>query len=441
MNIIRYRRRGSVYVAVLGWSMLVMVIAMGGLLAVRVASRQLAEANNMAEAQACSRAALEQGRLAIQNDPSWRTNLTNNTWSAPISFAGGTLRWKVVDEADGNLANNDLDSVRLYGEGVVRGTTRVTSVILVAKAVPYEVFQASLHSAGAVSLPSATYNASPVVLTTTGGPLSTAATLTNAGAITGDVDALSYTGTGTVSGTTKTGVAAKTMPPATVFNDYLAASNPPKTIPWNNTYFPSGVSSFNVITPTLATPNAITYQSDGLYYIQVPASTTLKIDTCRLNCTLLIDAGAGSTVHIGAQILWTPARPDYPLAIIRGATNVELDARGAGGLSEASTAKNFNPAGFPYNGVSNATNTDTYNAYLNGVVHVIGGACTTKLFPQLSTNGCIICEGPVTYPGGGGAAPSASLAVDPVIAASPPRGYYTVKMSPSTGSWRRELAG
>ncbi len=439
-NIIRFRRRGSVYVAVLGVSVLVMVIAFGGMLAAQVASRQFAEANTMAEAQAGSQAALELGRLAIQNDPSWRTNLTNNTWSAATVFGRGTIRWKVVDEKDANLSNDDLDAVRLYGETRLGNSVRVSSVILSAQAMPYDVLKSTLYSAASISVPSATYNGGPVVLTTSGGPLSTAGPLTNSGTITGDIEALSYAGAGTVSGTKTTLISPKSMPPASVFNDYLASPNPPKTIPWNNTYFPSGVSSFNVITPTLATPNAISYQSDGLYYIQVPASTTLKIDMCRLNCTLLIDAGVGSTIHFGAQILWTPARPDYPLAIIRGATNVELDARGVGGLSESSTAKNFNPTGFPFNGVSNTTNTDTYDAYLNGVVHVIGTACTTKIFPQLSTNGCIICEGPVTYPGGGSAAPSAVLRVDPVIAAAPPKGYYTVKMSPSPGSSRRELA-
>ena len=230
------------------------------------------------------------------------------------------------------------------------------------------------------------------------------------------------------------------MPAASVFNDYLAAANPPRTIPWNNTNFPSGVANFNVLTPTLATPNAITYQSDGLYLIQVPAATILTIDKCRLNCTLLIDAGAGSTVKVGSQTLWTPARADYPLAIIRGATNVQLDARGVGGLSESALAKNFNPPGFPYNAVSNATNTDIYDAYLNGVVHVIGTACITRLFPQLSTNGCIICDGPVIYPGGGSAAPAAALKVDPLIVASPPKGYYAVTMTPVTSSWRRDAA-
>lgn len=445
--------RGSIYIAVLGISMLVVVLGVGGLLAVQVQRREVKEALATEQALLGSRAAIELARLNISTNASWRTDYTSGVWSTAEPFGGGRIQWKLEDEADGNLATNTaksdpaLDPVRVYGMATVGSAVRVTSVVLTGAKVPDDVLRTAIHTQSTFSIPSATYNGNPSLITVTGGPISAKTTVTNAGQIVGDIEANAYAGTGTVTGTKTLSPSLKSIPPASVFTDYLNGSNgstPATEIPWNNTNFPlaSGKYGFNfaTLTATMSTPNSIAFNADGLYLIKVPAAAILEIDKCRLSCTLLIDAGVGSTVHLGAQILWEPSRADFPLVIVRGAGTVELEGKGTGGLSEATLSENYNPTGFAYVGATNATMTDTYPATLNGVIHVIGSACTTGLFPEIHTNGCVISEGPVVFPSGGSAAVNATLTVNPAIATNPPRGYYTVLMTSVSNSWRRDAA-
>lgn len=437
-------RRGSVYIMVLGVSLLVTVMGVGSLLAARSSARAAETGTETEQAQQSARAAVEFGLYYIRNNPNWRDLKTSGSWSNKTVFAEGAINFALVDEVDGVLNNNDTDPVRVYGRGEYGGSVRLMSVELITSATGYQALGFPLHTASDFSFPTATHQGAPAVLTVEGGPLSSAGTVTNLGTITGAVEAVAYTGAGNVSAGVQLDPlkATTTMPPAAVFDFYLDVENA-TTIPWNTTNFPynSGKGrydvGFDVLTPSGSSTGGVIPNPNGLYYVEVPAGVKLQVDRCRIRGTILFQGGVGTTIHFGGQILWEPARADYPMSIIRGATSVELDSRGTDGLSEPNLAKNFNPPGFPYLSVTDADQTDLYPSDLNGLIHVIGASCTTTLFDAVESNGAIICEGPVTFPGGKQGT-RARLVHDPSLVSSPPLGYGSSAVTLREDSWRRE---
>lgn len=113
------RRRGMVYLAALGASMIVMVIGVSAVLAGQLQNRMVDIGRRAIVAQNAAEAAVEFARLQIKINPGWRSAIANNTWSENITFKDATFAIKLVDETDGNLTNDATQSVRLYGKGQI----------------------------------------------------------------------------------------------------------------------------------------------------------------------------------------------------------------------------------------------------------------------------------------------------------------------------------
>jgi hypothetical protein len=128
-------RRGSIYVAVLGVATFVAVVGLSALLAVRV--QQIAASLNEAAVQAdyYSQSTIDLAMYWIAADANWRTTYTNDTWTG--EWADGPLRFnfKLVDELDGDLANDPTQPVRLYGRATSGSALRMYSVELQPRAI------------------------------------------------------------------------------------------------------------------------------------------------------------------------------------------------------------------------------------------------------------------------------------------------------------------
>ena len=72
----------------------------------------------------------------IAADPQWRTTYASSVAIAPIQFGRGTFEWKLVDETDANLADDNADPARLYGIGRTGTAVRIYSVLLLPNAPP-----------------------------------------------------------------------------------------------------------------------------------------------------------------------------------------------------------------------------------------------------------------------------------------------------------------
>jgi type II secretory pathway component PulK len=106
-------RRGSMYVAVLLTAMIVAVIGISALTITRVELRSAEGAKDTIEARFYAQSALEIGSHLINGDRNWRTAYSSGVWVAEQSIGTGTYAWKLVDEQDGDLANDPSQPVRL----------------------------------------------------------------------------------------------------------------------------------------------------------------------------------------------------------------------------------------------------------------------------------------------------------------------------------------
>ncbi len=440
---------------VLGTTMLVAVITLGALQSVRSQTRMSRMIGDSSAAAELAASAIAHAQLILKNDTNWRTTYASGAWSTEQAFGTGSFRWKVVDATNGGSVLHagvpplsDTAAIRIYGKGRIGSVVHSMSVQTILSKKPYDAVKSAIHAQGNVTLSSG--NSFTVI----GGPFSTAGSFTNSIPFTGNVEALSISGSGTISGTQTINPPAKTLPPDSIFDYYRGLAT---TIPWTAPYFPydSGKAQYeiktNYLTPTMSNFATPVTNPDGVYYVQIPGGMgKLQFDYVRVNATILFDVlGTGTTIHFGGHILWTPFRSDYPMALIRNAASVELDAQGTAnplveGLNNNGAGNaNYNPPGFPYNSVTDTDTVDSYESRLFGVTHVIGGVggtpTLTKIFTQLRMTGCIIAPGAVSYPFGSQTPIDATLTWDSSYATNPPYGYYTLEMTTSPGSWRQEL--
>lgn len=82
------------------------------------------------QARTLALGAIEVVRLRLENNATWRSAHTHDAWSSPMDVGGGQYRYKLVDEADGNLADDAADPVRLTVEAAVGDAVRYYSITL-----------------------------------------------------------------------------------------------------------------------------------------------------------------------------------------------------------------------------------------------------------------------------------------------------------------------
>ncbi|MCP4250373.1 MAG: hypothetical protein GY778_25295 [bacterium] len=124
------RRRGSMYVVVLGTAMMVTIIGLSALYVVRVEHRSGQGSNDRLEAQLYARSGIERGFLMIRTDPDWRNTLGSGSWAAeqPIGNGSYTLVALITDDGDG-LPDND--PVVLTATGISGRASHATQVTVV----------------------------------------------------------------------------------------------------------------------------------------------------------------------------------------------------------------------------------------------------------------------------------------------------------------------
>lgn len=111
------RDRGSVYVLVLGASLLVAAIGVSSLMAARVQRKIVTVSADRGQARELARTAIDRGLWEVKNNAAlWRTVFAAGTLSN-ISFGGGTFTLIAIDPIDNNLLNNNTDPVILVGDG------------------------------------------------------------------------------------------------------------------------------------------------------------------------------------------------------------------------------------------------------------------------------------------------------------------------------------
>jgi hypothetical protein len=403
------RRRGTLYIAVLGTSMLVTVIGLSALLAVQAQRRAARGDVDFATARLHAQAAIDLGVLAAQRDPAWRSKKPNGLWFGPVSVGNGTVSLYGQDRVDGDLADSASEPLVFTGVGEVGASRYLLEVQADPVVEPLDVLRTCLHAGVGIHV-RATGN-----LTVSGGPLSTNGAVNLDGSINGNVEAGSVDAPGRVNGTVTAPAPTKAMPDPGVVALYQSRCTPIAPLgTFEKTVLSRGSNPWGTI------------NGDGAYYIDCGTSN-VTLRGMRLYGTLVIRCGKAT---FSDDILFQPYRTDYPVLIVEGDAEFSYETR-SNSVGEAEWSTNFNPSGSPYGGSTDNDTTDTYPCEIQGLVYVTGAVTFSE---SAGTRGVVICNGNMDTNA------TNTLVYDDQPFNAPPEGFtQTSSLILRSGSFRRVL--
>lgn len=127
------RRRGAAYLVALGASLVVMLAGVAALTAVRVQRRAAVGDEHRGRARLHAQSGTELALLILQSDADWRSRYTNDAWTTDRALGDGAFAFKLVDEQDGDLADDFSEPVRLHVRGSIGDAIRLHSLQLNAE--------------------------------------------------------------------------------------------------------------------------------------------------------------------------------------------------------------------------------------------------------------------------------------------------------------------
>jgi hypothetical protein len=414
-------RRGSIYLLALGVSTLVTVIGLTALATIRANQRITRQTGDRATAQSLAMSAVEHALTLIDSTPQWRTMITSGTESARFPLGQGTFSWKLIDETDGDLANDESQPVRLQGIGRFGRAEQLYGVQLRPVKTPLTCLEASLHGNGTISFDGATVNADALV--STNGSVSASGATVNA-----TVQAVGSITGATYTRKTEPGSPARELPDAASAFDYYLD---------HGTAISLGALKLDsagfYVLERLAlgagrNPLGIA-NPEGIYVIRCGGAPII-VRNCRIAGTLvLLDPGTNS--HIEGSVNWEPGVPNYPALMVRGSMEIRTTSSN---LSESSGGSNvnYNPPGMPYNGSEDLDTSDEYPSVIRGIVYM-----TEKLMNY--TNG-INVEGTIVVGLATNVSGEMTIKYRQDIYRDPPPGfYYMNKVVVVPKSWQQDV--
>ncbi len=418
----RTRRRGSLYVAVLGVTIIVGMMGLAAMHVVRMNLKASTSRNDRYEAVVLASSAVENGLIVVDNTPTWRTSLVSGvTYPAtPVTLGRGTFTWKLID-TDGNLADDPSDSVLLQGIGRVGDVTHVEQVLLQPTNVGLTCLQASLHCQSHVMLATAVNFTTSQMVSSNGNILATAI----GSSINGNAQAVGNIN-GNITGTKTSGIAPRQMPGSDAFDYYV---NMGSLIDINLL----AVGPTYQLKRVVLSPQSNPYGSpnpEGIYVIDCKG-LTLQVQDLRVFGTLvLLNPAPSSTIQ--NKVHFEPARPNFPSLLVKGSIEVRYDSGSQ--LSESSLGVNFNPIGTPYQGSADTDTSDNYPSIIKGLVFVSGQLNLALDVFDSAVDGVVVC---------GSIVPNSNLALTyrSTFFDFPPPGFAagsTMKVAP--GSWVRAVS-
>ena len=393
-----HRRVGSAYAMILGVSAVLMVIGLAAVSVARIDTRGVSADNDWSEAQTLALSAAEHAlaRIAITED--WRSRLSG-TVSAPMG--NGTMQWQITDDSDGQLADDVEEPVLIVAGGQVGQSSYKLGLRCFVVGEPLEALSKGLCAGGDI------YVSSGAQLTGTDGVVSTNDTLLAShwsSRVVGDVEAKSVYWQFNVTGDVLSPAPEKDMPNSRVVAMYreLATDISGRTLirrqaigPGRNPWGP---------------PNA-----NGVYYLDAPSANVTLRDS-RMLGTLIVRC---NRLTISGNVLLENFRKDMPVLIVDGDLELAYESTGSQ-LREKDEGTNFNPAGAPFEGVSDSDESDKYPSEIRGLVHVRGDL---TLKNTALVRGAVVCDKDVRCDGANEIVHDDDLSDRPILGYTSGDGY------------------
>ncbi|QDU57438.1 hypothetical protein [Aeoliella mucimassa] len=359
-------RPGTVYIAVLGVTLTVAVLASVAVSIVRIERRVDASHDAMRTSHWLARTASESAIIHVTQDPQWRTSLESGDESTHLELDGGTYFWRVIDP-DGDFDDDLRDCIWIEGIGQVGEALSVEKVRLMPTGTPLSCLEVAMLVDDSFGLSSGSYWVHTIIRTNqTVASNDDVAVGTGSREIDGDAEAADYA-SGNVTGTKTSRVAQRELPN----DDYLTYYQSAGTwIPLDS--LESDGINYEMNDKVLS-PNANPYgvpNPEGIYLIDCQGKN-VEINYCRIVGTLvLINPGSQSAIPVSSSL--EPAVPNYPALLVDGDFALAVSDYWYSGLYEDYRRINYNPPGTPYMGVDDYDYNDYYPAGIFGLVYVSG---------------------------------------------------------------------
>jgi hypothetical protein len=270
----RTRRRGGVYIVVLGSAMIVSLLGLAALMGQRIQNRMLTTSADITQARLNANTAVESALLTMKNDANWRTSQPNGNWFTGRGTGAGTCTLSVTDPLDANLANDANEPFLIRGIGYRGKAEQRFEVTVDSRREPLSCLRSAVAATN-IGLLSDTLR--------TDGLISANTVSATSAQVYGTVEAV------TVSGSTYHGTATQieaadrpAMPDwSTVFNYYrtngteINIASLPTTTPnlGRNVSIENGTTDWTGTPPGLSTA---TIKQSGNYWIS--GSNSLEVD-------------------------------------------------------------------------------------------------------------------------------------------------------------------
>ncbi len=395
-------RRGSVYIFVLGSCTLA---AAAGITAVTLHRQRLERVRLAVQAQgarADAQSALEFALATISQDPAgttWRSSSTLAFANKRYFGAGASdVSIALADPGDNDLTDSNLDPVTITVAATNGPSEQAYEITLTPALTPLSCLDfavvvagtltkhgtGDIYTSGTVSTGKAweadsdakpdamatfqTVQAIPasdapvMVWRMPGGGGTTTTTTSGASGHT-----LTETGSGLKTSSQRTGVSYDSgtmeamIPNSTdTFKHYASIGT---VIAYSSLV--GGELRNTVLSPS-RNPYGVA-NAQGVYVIDC-AGSTITVRDCRVHGTLVIlNAGTGSVFRDGVCI--EPASQTLPALVVKGDMQFDMISTD---FSESSLGVNFNPAGAPYDGVTDSDTTDGYPSWIKGLTYISG---------------------------------------------------------------------
>jgi hypothetical protein len=403
------RRRGAAYVMVMAISLLVATIGIAALTAVRVQLRTAANSGDAEDARVLAQSGVEWVRAMIYLDPNWRVDYTSGS-SATVALGGGSFTAVAMDPLDNDFSNSPYDSVRINVAGYKGRAKQTIQTTLTPNITSNDCLNAAIFAGGAIASSGGTIS---------GGLMATNSNVVLSGSA--KVDA-NVEAVGTFSGTAffasrVSGVPARKSPDATAFDYYIR----------NGTAINYASTGGN-LDRVLLTPGSNPYGAtnpNGIYVIDCGGAKITVKDSRIVGTLVLLNVKSDSVLDNKISI--EPYVPNFPALMVKGTITFQYDP---GFLSETTVARNFNPPGSPYKGLTNLTQSDSYPSGIQGLVYVSG---------SLSMKSDVTYVAPLIVGGTFNADHNVGTTYDSSFLRNPPPGFFDSPMKPSASSWAQTV--
>ena len=394
----RIRRRGSLYVAVMGVAMIIALVAMASLHLSRNEVVVLSGVQQSMHAEQLARSAVEFAIGRIKADANWRTTFTSGAEVPPSSWTSlgsGSIKFVLVDD-DGNLNNDSRDGVTIRGIGKSGDAIQVATARMLPTVTPQNCLNVALQVRGDLNHSGNNITCSQMVSSNSDINGGGGSNLFGDGWAVGDIN-------GSCSGTKyKFQTPARTMPDSNAWDYYLANGT---RIDIDN--IPGSKVEYTVLS---ASRNPYGEENpQGIYIIDCEGGS-VTFSNCRI-CATVVVINQGSSVFLDNAICWDPPALNYPSLMTEG--GAWMGNNGGSALNE-SLGVNFNPPSAPYGGFSDSDQNDSYPGMMTGLVYVGGNLV---LWNGSVMKGVLIVEGSASF------FSWTNFTYDSVHALNPPPGF------------------